>query len=502
MEFGTTPLEYLKMSELAYQDSGWENSDQYRQLSARSWRMHPPPRTKNLLRQGKGGYRGIVFINEKVKEVVCAHRGTASLSAVEADITLLVEQKVHAQVVEAIQLCLDSVVKNLLENNYSLTFTGHSLGGFLATANLYFCQRTDLLTSMGGNLHYPDSQAVVFDPAGSQAFLMTLEPYAISHAGLGEEGIRNLNILHFVSLPNYVNAYASHSGGTIYGLFPAHINLKNICPVTYLKQTHSLENLRQCFIELDSTSIDAGYPRTNQCRKMNDWPLIDLKELASLGTVFGAVSTPLKLGIDTLQALANIAGYHPRRIPFLDRLRGGEEYRQALALAMNAAKNGGVIALPELLDTLSSHYVSQMSSYNTHLHKLHFGEKIEKFLVDYAEHLQNTSEALLFSDYFNLTKSDSKLLENYRINSGGEISLVSSKLSIFDFRHQVAKLFLEKPFVSNCASDWLKNKTEKRIAALEQHFLNSPTNSMMQFSDRYKKAQSPQKKSQDKKLVL
>jgi hypothetical protein len=220
---------------------------------------------------------------------------------------------------------------------------------------------------------------------------------------------------------------------------------------------------------------------------MNDWPLIDLKEFASLGTIFGAVSTPLKLGLDALQALANVVGYHPKRIPFVERLGGGEEYRQALTLALHAAKTGGRIVLPELLDTLNSHYMAQTSRYNTHLHKLHFGKDIEKFLLDYAQYLQNTPEALLFSSHFRLTENDTNILENYRINVCGEISLVSPTMSIFNFRCQVADLFSHKKLVSACVSHWIKNKMEHRIAALEQHILNSSAQSIVQFSNRYEK---------------
>lgn len=485
MSFDTTPLEYLEMADLAYQDNHWEVSTQYQLLLGLGWQVHTPLKQATFLRKGKGGYRGIVYIHEQRQEIVCAHRGTSSLSAIEADITLVVEQKVHAQVTEAIEVCLDAEIKELLANNFSLTFTGHSLGGFLATSCLYFCQRTDLLHSAGESLHYPKSKAVVFDPAGSQLFLSTLEPYAISHAGLGEKGIKNLNILHFVSLPNYVNAYAPHAGGTLYGLFPTNIKLKTMNPITYLKQTHSLSNLRHCFIPLNSDSLDAGYPKANQCRKMSDWPLIDLKELASLGTIFGAVSAPLKLGIDALQALTEMVGCKYQRVPYLERLGGGEEYRQALSLAINATKTGKKIIVPELISTLRSHYMTQNSRYDTQLHKLHFGKELDEFLMDYVTYLQHTEEVNSFARDNLLTENDIQLLAQYCINPSGELSLASSETSMFTFRRQVGQLFSEKKLSSTSVKNWIKNKIvsvpediesmKNRLEILENTFLNPTT---------------------------
>jgi len=484
MRFDTTPLEYLDMAALAYQESNWKKSTQHRQLLTLGWRPLTPPKSSCFLRKGRGGYRGIVYVHDKRKEIVCAHRGTASLAAIEADITLLIEQKIHAQVTEAIEICLDNVVKKLLSDGFFLTFTGHSLGGFLATSCLYFCQRTDLVNSRGDSLHYPRSKAVVFDPAGSQTFLSTLEPNAISHGGLGKKGIKNLNILHFVSLPNYINAYAPHPGGTLYSLLPNHIIFETMNAAAYLKQTHCLSNLKKCFITLDSSDPCAGYPKKNQCQKMSDWPLINLEELTNLGTVFGALSAPLKLGIDTLQTLATMVGHHSRRVLFLKRLGGGEKYRQALSLAIEAVKTGEAIKAPELRATLSSHYMTKNLSYDVQLHKLHFGKALSAFLIDYTAHLQNTTQETLFIQEHKLTKEDSQLLANYRINSFGEFFLVVPNTSIFIFRRKVAKLFLENKLKPTSVRSWLKRKManlphelenmENRLAALENS-LNKQT---------------------------
>lgn len=491
MRFVTTPLEYLEMSALAYQDTGWEQVKSHQHLVEREWRMQRSSCNKEFLRQGEGGYRGIVYAHAKRKEVVCAHRGTASLSAIKADIALLIEQKVHAQVMESIRLCLDSAIQELLAEGYSLTFVGHSLGGFLATASLYFCQRRDLCADYAAGLYYPNSQAVVFDPAGSQAFLMTLEPYAISHAGLGEAGMKNLNILHFLSLPNYINAYAAHPGGTIYGLLPTHLSLKKLSAVAYLRETHALKNLRQCFV-ISENETNTGYPRPQQCRKMHDWPQVDCHEFAALGTLFGALTAPLKLGSDVLQALAHIVGCSRQRTLFLERLCGGAGYHIALNLALRAVKTGGTMDLTSLMDAVSSHYRINPARYDAQLHLLHFGQDLACFLTDYAQYVQNTAQAHLFSAEFNLQEQEHALLRSYRINSAGEVFLPAAATSLFDFRRHIADLFSKPAFCATAVKEYIRNSMEKRMAALEQHFLPTSADLLVQFSDRYYKAPSMQ----------
>ncbi|WP_230455944.1 MULTISPECIES: lipase family protein [spotted fever group] len=43
------------------------------------------------------------------------------------------------------------------ENNYNLSFTGHSLGVWLAELSLYFAHR---------DFHYPKAKAITFDSPG------------------------------------------------------------------------------------------------------------------------------------------------------------------------------------------------------------------------------------------------------------------------------------------------------------------------------------------------
>ena len=359
MGFETTPLEYGYMASLSYANEGWDKQEKFIALKQKGWKPIVVGEYPDItpLRVSKSGYHGMVFANEARKEVVVAHRGTKCLKDLETDALAVAQNQVQSHVTDALTTSLNENVQALLREGYSLTFTGHSLGGFLATTSLYFCQRDDL------GFHFPNSKAVVFDPAGSQDFIKLLEPHAESKHKLGDEGIAQLNVMHFVSLPNYVNSYAPHPGGTIYALSPSEVPLKTMNPAKYLLAAHSLDNILRCFVGLDDQSKLAGYPKEAQCHMMTDWPLIQLNELQSLGTVVGALTTIPKLFMDGLQLMAKPFGMRADRVAFSERLLGGEEFRRALAMGVEAAqKNGGQITVPVIRDRLRSHYVSKFST--------------------------------------------------------------------------------------------------------------------------------------------
>ncbi len=452
MGFETTPLEYGYMASLSYMDDGdWSKTEKQEQLQrlgilqTRDWDLLTltvttgkfPNQTTvaTPLRTSKDGYRGMVFVSERRREVVVAHRGTASLKDLETDAMAVARNNIRPHVTDALTTSLDENVKQLLAQGYSLTFTGHSLGGFLATTSLYFCQRGDL------NFYYPNSRAIVFDPAGSQDFIKLLEPHAESVHKLGDEGIRKLNIMHFVSLPNYVNAYAPHPGGTIYTLLPGNVPLETMNPVKYLRATHSLDNILECFVELAEEMPLAGYPKENQCRVMTDWPLIQLDELQSLGTVFGAITAIPKLFMDSLQVIARHFGHRAERVTFSESLLGGEEFRRALDTGISIAEqDGGQVIIPNVIDMLKSHYVTRQEAYHHRLHLIHFGKLGAEFLVGYEQIIRVREDGVLFkafSEQYKLSEQFQTLLLTYQTDDQDQICLSDGNKSIYEFRAAV-----------------------------------------------------------------
>jgi hypothetical protein len=92
---------------------------------------------------------------------------------------------------------------------YSLSFTGHSLGSYLAELSVYYCHQ---------DLDYPNVKAVTFDGPGSYEMMELLSGSEV----IGSD--TNFNILDFditcyVNAPNIVNCSNTHAK-RVYRLFP------------------------------------------------------------------------------------------------------------------------------------------------------------------------------------------------------------------------------------------------------------------------------------------
>ncbi|MGI9214143.1 MAG: Mbeg1-like protein, partial [Gammaproteobacteria bacterium] len=79
----------------------------------------------------KSGYFGAIYINNKENHIVVAHRGTSSIRAVIEDIHGIVLNNISPQKEAAFELVREAI-ELAKKKNYSLSFTGHSLGAFLA----------------------------------------------------------------------------------------------------------------------------------------------------------------------------------------------------------------------------------------------------------------------------------------------------------------------------------------------------------------------------------
>ncbi|MFV9874547.1 MAG: Mbeg1-like protein, partial [Rickettsia conorii subsp. raoultii] len=98
------------------------------------------------------------------------------------------------------------ITKYAEENNYNLSFTGHSLGVWLAELSLYFAHR---------DFHYPKAKAITFDSPGLAT--ENLQPQMYSHETTFD--VKNLNITTYLSAPNFVNVCNPHINKA-YRLFP------------------------------------------------------------------------------------------------------------------------------------------------------------------------------------------------------------------------------------------------------------------------------------------
>ena len=464
MGFETTPLEYGYMASLVYQDEQWyenETITKYLGLDEENgWELVEvgKGRNKTPLRKGDGGYRGMVFVHHERREIVVAHRGTelTNLGALMADYEAVAKGQLHPQVTEALHNSLDKGVMALLnpsnptEKPYHLTFTGHSLGGFLATVCLYLTQRKGEAFKA---FHVPLASAAVFDPAGSDVFLHKYEPHGTRGTGLGDKEIKDLDVSHFVSLPNYVNAYHPHAGGTLYMVMPEAVKDDN--PISYLASTHKLENILAAFDE------KTGHPKQGQRWEMEDWPLLDFEAFkqATSGK-WGALRGAAQVAVDGLASLhEHLSGTQHDRVPFIKQLAGGEEYHRSVLEAVKPLQDANIKS------ALSSRYV-RGAVYGEQLRLVHFGSDVALFLKSYQKLRKIPEVTRLFAEHYGLEPSQVTLLAAYQIDDQGYVTLPDSEETVFALRSRVAATMMQKQLTPGCPEVFFAQNYD---ASLKEH---------------------------------
>ena len=158
------------------------------------------------------GYFGIIYKNEARKQLVLAHRGTAVLGSVVEDIDGVLGGRVtpfQMQLKRATKVAVDLVVAAAAHSNpnhsdYALSFTGHSLGGWLADLSVYYCHQL---------FGYKNVKAVTFEAPGSEFMInANLELNAVKGAHDTFRAARDLDIVAYCNMPNVINSCNRHIG--------------------------------------------------------------------------------------------------------------------------------------------------------------------------------------------------------------------------------------------------------------------------------------------------
>lgn len=198
--------------------------------------------------KGTSGYFGAIYINTKMNHIVVAHRGTNSIGAVIEDVRGVICNATSPQKEEAFAL-VNEALRLLREEyeGYSISFTGHSLGAFLAELSVFYCKRQG----------FHNVNAVTFESPGSKESLEKLQSNLESHT----IDLSNLDIVAYVTYPNLINTY-NHHVGTMYTITPD-LGKFGYIPGRYIQQTHIMAGILKCLN--DKQSFD-------ERKFLIDWP--------------------------------------------------------------------------------------------------------------------------------------------------------------------------------------------------------------------------------------
>lgn len=144
------------------------------------------------------------------------------------------------------------MVKDAKRHGYHLSFTGHSLGAFLAELSVFYCHK---------DFKYPQASAVTFESPGGEEILKRLQP----HSDGKEISLKDLDIVGYLSDPNMVNTFGPHVG-TFYHISPTLTEYNPYNPVSYTLQSHSITNIVK-YLSGDYFKGDDAF-----AYYMTDWP--------------------------------------------------------------------------------------------------------------------------------------------------------------------------------------------------------------------------------------
>ena len=85
---------------------------------------------KEVRKSNENGYLGAIYMNEKTKQIIVAHRGTYNFEGVYTDIEGVFNGKKVEQQVECLELIKSAIEFSKEGTIYNLSITGHSLGVF------------------------------------------------------------------------------------------------------------------------------------------------------------------------------------------------------------------------------------------------------------------------------------------------------------------------------------------------------------------------------------
>ncbi len=214
----------------------------YKLLENEDWEIYK-------IKAGKLNYFGVIYINHQINHIVLAHRGTDSIKALIENLYGIFLNKISLQKKEAFSLVKEAV-QLAKEHCCGLSFTGHSLGAFLAELSVFYCK---------GELEFPNINAVTFESPGSVDSLKTMQ----SNLKLYTIVLDDLDIVEYVSYPNLINT-CNHHVGTLY-MVSSDLGKHGQLPVwSRLKEVHSMEGIIEVFNKNS---------RPMELRCLKDWPI-------------------------------------------------------------------------------------------------------------------------------------------------------------------------------------------------------------------------------------
>ena len=446
----------------------------------KDWRAH------EASEDSKSGYYGVIYVNEKTKQVVLVHRGTTLKledsikkdSPLKTDIKGILHDEIVPQQIKAYELTREAVLF-CRANGYELSITGHSLGAWLAELSGYYCH-SDFKDELGDISHV---RIVTFDSPGSLKTMKKFLPANVVNKRTQKENdLTDLDIVTYLSRPNLVNSCNGHVGEVI-GLKVDIDNPELLRRITsfldkqpiigkLLKQKilankYILDGIlslsgHSLVLILDQLDPDTGKPIKGQAFRVTDWPCLEYEEredttrdlksyVDKIPNINPAVKMVMKAALD--------AGEHTTLIAVLSNLRGlasgiykADQYwttyehieqdRQSFSKADANSENVDKKATNGIIDQRREFLLKYQGLYRTEPYNPQKDLlSSEKHHSDYFLDLINrcNSEALgeKLGWWTDIGKQILKIKQLFKIDGHGYISSQDSRITIDEIRNWI-----------------------------------------------------------------
>ncbi|MEM7362019.1 MAG: hypothetical protein AAF335_03335 [Bacteroidota bacterium] len=203
-------------------------------------------------------YQSVLYLNKNKNQLVLAYQGTSSLKDWGGtNIPAIVGNDPATGQQKIIEEALEASISLANNADYTLSLTGHSLGGWLAQVASFIAYDQYL-----EGIEYPKRmlKTVVFDAPGAQEILEKLNHNVI------KVKLDLLDITNYVSTPNIVNTFNRHRYTTLYQV----VNKKfSKIPFKYDLESHHIDNFIAVF---DKDRGGFKEEKVEKIREMKSWP--------------------------------------------------------------------------------------------------------------------------------------------------------------------------------------------------------------------------------------
>lgn len=223
------------------------------------------------------GYYGAIYINDKTHQVVLANRGTEEV--LKGLFNKNSDWKTNFEEILGGQIIVGQQAKNLMataeaieiakQTGYSLSFTGHSLGAWLAEMSAFYSHAF---------FDFRKVKAVTFDSPGTVPMMENLQSNIRSKENVKLEDVE---IVTYLAGPNPANCCNPHVG-KVYRVVPKmHLTekIESKLPKFIMDnlgdKIRGLFSVEGHFMNGLSETFDPETGKPKECKRMMDWPRVE-----------------------------------------------------------------------------------------------------------------------------------------------------------------------------------------------------------------------------------